>query len=170
MGSAGGSGGGSQTLYLIDIVTGKSCFVSVADMREPIWFTNSKHFGYIEKTYRYVGSRMRSIGMDVVLEAFVFNPGEFNFKVDSLASNKAYQSELLKVSLSTKELDLLKDKTMNDLYDLYYPESGVYHDILQRLVAEIYYRTQLKQYDFIHKEIAPYLDDSVFEEMKYLMD
>ena len=48
VGSAGASGGGAQTLYLVDTQSGKFLTIATADQNEPEWFVTSDGFGYKE--------------------------------------------------------------------------------------------------------------------------
>ena len=53
LGSSGASGGSVQSLYLIDIISGKKIIITTTDQLNPKWFMMFGLVGYLEKTYSY---------------------------------------------------------------------------------------------------------------------
>lgn len=78
-GIAGASGGGSQTLYLIDIQTGKHITITSGDQYEPEWIEDSGKLGFkISHTTKNSGREFSVFHTDT----YYFNPENFSFDQD----------------------------------------------------------------------------------------
>jgi hypothetical protein len=162
IGLYGASGGSSQKLHFVDIITGKTTSVSSGDQAEPIWHTDNGKLSYVKMNHIYAGPHVLIgvTGMEVVWETFRLDTTNFCFEPDKELFFDLCQNELNKIALSQKDIKTIKGKSFDEILN-----SEEYSKILRKLVGETYYLKKLNREEYIKQNILPYLDKSVIKEL-----
>ena len=170
--SAGASGGGAQSFYLINIDTGQWTVISNIDMLTPKWYNKNGVFGYIEIEDVYIGPHNFPWGEKknkLINSIKSFNKRDFVFEEEKNKLNELYKIELSKVELTNSDFDSLDccllEYFQHDWDDAYAEDKDTQ---LDKFIKYVYYSKKLNQQSILEKKLYPLLDESLLEELKYI--
>ena len=164
--TAGYTGHGNQTLYLININTGQWTSVYSYDMLEPDWYYKDGIFGYIRLDYEYLGSSPNfPIGnklTPVVHSIKSFDDKKFDFIDDKKINTDFYKNQISKLNMNLSIIDLFTDKSINEIWDTF-DDNHQYENELETFIKYIYYSRRLGNIDYLMYEIFILLDEDFLD-------
>jgi len=115
VGRAGGSGGSSQTIFLINTSDGTIAKFYLSNMHNPVWLTNTNPPAFVEtKTGFYLGPRVLSLGYAArISKVLTFQNGKF--QQDEKLEKRLYQERFDNIRVTADDLQEWKKDSLNDI-------------------------------------------------------
>jgi len=157
-GYAGGSGGSTQQMVLLDTSSTAHTVISLSDCSEPYWIDPAKHPpDYAETKVSYLGPRAFALGYAARIErAFSFKSGEYHR--DPVLERRLWKEKFSQSKLTAAELDMLR-KTQ---------ARGVNWELGAKLVDYIYYGVRTGRKEDV-KQLLDSIHDSYRKEAAGLL-
>lgn len=164
--TAGYTGHGTQTLYLININTGQWTSIYSYDMIEPQWYYKDKIFGYMSLGYEYLGSSPNfPIGgkhVPVLHSIKLFDDKNFNFIADQKINEDFYKKQISEFDIDLSIIELFADKSIHEISDIF-DDNSQYDNELEVFIKYIYYSRKLGNFDDLMYQIFVLLDEDFLD-------